>query len=82
MGCPDPEGSRTPLVMSVSKDGRNFDRHLILGSDEYVSKREGRAKGGQYGYPHTLVHDGYIYIIISRCKEAVQVIRISLSELE
>lgn len=81
VGCPDPEGSRTPLVMSVSKDGRNFDRHLILGSDEYVSKREGRAKGGQYGYPHTLVHDGYIYIIISRCKEAVQVIRISLSEL-
>lgn len=77
VGSPDPEprGERSPLVLSVSEDGATFDRHLILGDDKYERKRAGMHKGGQYGYPHTMVHDDRLYVIVSRRKEAVQVIR-------
>jgi hypothetical protein len=80
VGCPDPEpkGARRPLVLSVSGDGVRFDSHRILGDDEYQMNREGLHKGGQYGYPHTMVHDGSLYIIVSRRKEAVQILRTKL----
>ena len=83
VGSPDPEprGRRSPLVLSVSEDGESFDRHLILGDDEYEMKREGMHKGGQYGYPHTMVDDGWLYVIISRRKEAVEVIRTPIAKV-
>ncbi|MSU48066.1 MAG: hypothetical protein EXS37_03085 [Opitutus sp.] len=74
-------GSRIPLVLHLSRDGVNFDRHFILGDTPYQRLKEGGSKGGEYGYPHTLVHDGYLYTIVSRQKEAVQVLRVALSEL-
>jgi len=72
---------RTPLVLSLSRDGVRFDQHYILGDEHYVMRRPGAAKGGQYGYPHSLVHDGQLYVIISRHKEAIEVLRVALSEL-
>lgn len=74
-------GGRTPLVLSLSHDGIRFDRHVILGEGSYTQRRPGRWKGGEYGYPHTLVHDGFLYVIVSRQKEAVEVLRVALSEL-
>ena len=74
-------GNRTPLALLLSRDGVNFDRHFILGDTPYPMRKPGGAKAGQYGYPHTLVHDGYLYTIVSRQKEAVQVLRVALSEL-
>jgi len=76
------EEDRNPLVLSVSRDGVIFGQHYILADSIYDMKRAGRAKGGQYGYPHSLVHDGFLYVIVSRRKEAVEVMRINLSELE
>jgi len=83
VGCPDPEpkGARSPLVLSISEDGASFDRHLVLGDDEYLQKRPGLSKGGQYGYPHTMVHGEHLYVIVSRRKEAVQVLRTPLGAL-
>lgn len=72
---------RTPLVLSLSTDGVRFDRHFVLGEQHYESARTGRWKGGEYGYPHTLVHDGWLYVIVSRQKEAVQVLRVKLADL-
>ncbi len=43
--------------------------------------RAGTHKGGEYGYPHTLIHDQNFYVIVSRQKEAIQVLRLALSEL-
>ena len=80
--APEPGGARTPLVLSVSSDGVVFDRHWILGDDVYVRRQDGLNKGGQYGYPHTLVAGGHLFVIFSRMKEAVQVFRILLSELD
>jgi hypothetical protein len=44
-------------------------------------KKEGLWKGGQYGYPHTMIYDGYMYVIVSRQKEAIELIRFKLREL-
>ena len=79
----NPIGSgRTPLVLSLSRDGVVFDRHLVLGETPYPKRHAGAAKGGEYGYPHTLIHDGHLYVIISRQKEAVQVSRVALADLD
>jgi hypothetical protein len=72
---------RTPLVLSLGRDGIRFDQHLLLGDTHYTQRRPGAAKGGEYGYPHSIVHDGHLCVIISRQKEAVEVLRVALSEL-
>jgi predicted neuraminidase len=74
-------GGRTPLVLSLSTDGVTFARHAILGDQPYAQRRVGRAKGGEYGYPHTLVHAGHLYVVVSRQKEAVEVLRVALTDL-
>ncbi len=75
-------GGRTPLVLSLSRDGVKFDQHLILGETHYERRSAGQYKGGEYGYPHSLVHDGYLHVIVSRQKEAVEVLRVALSDLK
>lgn len=69
---------RTPLVLAVSRDGVSFDRNFILGETPYPMARPGRAKGGEYGYPNVLLHDGWLHVIVSRQKEAVEVLRMKL----
>lgn len=74
VGTPDPFGiRRCPLVLSLSYDGVLFDNHYIIASKVYEQKNEGRSKGGVYGYPHTLIHDGRMYVICSICKEDMAV---------
>ena len=75
-------GGRTPLALSLSRDGVKFDRHFILGDTHYEKRKPGEAKGGEYGYPHSIIHDGHLYVIVSRQKEAVEVLRVALSELK
>lgn len=72
---------RTPLALSLSRDGIHFNRHFILGDTKYPKRRPGTHKGGEYGYPHTLIHDGHLCVIVSRQKEAVEVLRVALSAL-
>lgn len=75
------EQGRNPLVLSLSDDGVTFGRHFIIADSSYQMKRPGKAKNGEYGYPHTLVRDGFLHVIVSRKKEAVEVLRIALEEL-
>lgn len=84
VGCPDPTPNyqRSPLVCSLSTDGISFDQHYILADQHYKQNAEGLYKGGEYGYPHTLLHDGALHVIISRQKEGVEVLRVQLSELK
>jgi hypothetical protein len=83
VGIPDTlhHYARTPLVLSTSKDGKYFDHSYLIADEPYTLKKEGLWKGGQYGYPHTLIDNGYLYIIISRQKEAIELIRLPLSQL-
>jgi hypothetical protein len=73
---------RIPLVLSLSRDGLRFDRHYVLGEKHYQRRFEGHAKGGEYGYPHSVIHEGRLYVIVSRQKEAVEVLSVALTELK
>jgi hypothetical protein len=42
----------------------------------------GRYKNGEYSYPQTFNHDGYFDVIVSRQKEAMEVLRVKLDELK
>ena len=75
------KSKRNPLDLFISSDGENFDKHYILRDEQYDMQFLGLHKGGSYGYPHTLIHDGYMYVIYSKQKEAIEVTRISLSDL-
>ncbi len=83
VGCPDPQPrwQRNPLILSLSQDGITFATHYILADEKYNIKYPGMHKGGDYGYPHTMVHDGYLYVIVSRQKEAVELLRVRLDEI-
>ena len=81
VGCPDPEGARNPLILSLSEDGVRFDHHFVITDQIYEQKKEGLHKGGEYGYPHTLIHEGFLYIIVSRCKEGMEIIRTPLDRV-
>jgi len=73
--------SRNPLVLSLSEDGEDFSEAYILRDESYDQQFEGRWKGGVYGYPHTLIHDGCLYIIYSKRKEAVEITRLPLANI-
>ena len=83
VGIPDTlkRSNRTPLILSLSKDGIHFDKHFTIADEPYTIKRDGLWKEGEYGYPHTIIYEGYMYVIISRMKESVEVIRFSLDQL-
>lgn len=86
VGCPDPEprGQRSPLILSLSDNGNQFDRHFILADARtpYEQASKGLHKGGDYGYPQTLVHAGALHVIVSRKKEGIEVLRLPLAALE
>lgn len=72
----------TRWVLALSEDGYNFDKTFILSDDRYTQQYKGRWKGGDYGYPYAMVHDGYIYVIVSRRKERIEIIRIEIDALQ
>ena len=84
VGTPDPHGRqivRSPLVLSISRDGADFDTSYILADSPYEMQRDGFRKPGQYGYPHTLIREGFLHVIVSRRKEAIEVLRVDIAAL-
>ncbi|MHB1485855.1 MAG: exo-alpha-sialidase [Saccharofermentanales bacterium] len=83
VGNPDPlpPGTRNPLVISLSVDGQTFGKHYILKDEAYAKRFEGLYKGGTYGYPHSMIHQGYLYVIYSLMKESIAVSRIKIDDL-
>jgi len=83
VGIPDTlhHYKRSPLVLALSDDGKSFNKQYIIAGDLYKLKKEGLWKGGQYGYPDTIIWNGYMYVIISRQKEAIELIRFKLNQL-
>jgi len=82
VGCPSPEPRwlRSPLVLSLSRDGVHFTKHYIIADEPYKMKYPAHYKGGEYGYPSTLVRDGYLYVVVSRQKEAIEAIGVALPQ--
>jgi hypothetical protein len=76
----NPLAKRTPLVLSLSRDGMQFNWHFILAEGHHEMGR-GSDEFGYPAYPHSIVHDGHLYVIVSRGKNKIEVLRVALSEL-
>lgn len=72
---------RLPLNICVSEDGEQFNRNYILRDEPYQVKKEGLYKDVVYGYPHTLIKDGYMYVIYSKGKETIEVSKFDINQL-
>ena len=85
VGCPDTSPpdvyDRPRLVLSLSEDGVKFDQSYILADKSYSQGYEGLHKAGVYGYSHTMIHDGWLYVIFSIQKERVAVLRIPCEDI-
>lgn len=81
IGNPVPKSGRVPLVLSLSQDGITFDKHFILADRRVSQKYPGYAKGGMYGYPHSVLHEGFLYVICSIWKEDIAIFKIDVSAL-
>jgi hypothetical protein len=76
----NPLWHRTPLVLSLSRDGVHFDQHFILAESRGGVTRNSEAWANP-AYPHSIVHDGFLYVIVSRGKSKIEVLRVALSQL-
>jgi hypothetical protein len=80
---------RNPLCLSTSDDGITFTRMARLPIPDEPRKggagarsRNGSAKPDSLQYPHAIEHDGQLFIAYSRKKQAIEVVKISLDEVD
>ena len=78
-----PSGNKTsaPLAVTLSKDGRNFDRAFVLrtGGAALPSLRyPGKYKRPGYHYPKSVVWNGALYVSYATNKEDAQLTRVRL----
>jgi len=78
---PVPGSDRLPLSICISEDGENFDKQYIIRDEPYEKKFKGLYKTGAYGYPHSLIHDGNMYVIYSKGKETIEVSKFAIDQL-
>ncbi len=69
------------LAISLSRDGLEFDRSVVIRFVPPELRYEGKAKSIGYAYPHSVVVGKYLWVIYSVNKEDIEVARISLAEL-
>ena len=82
LSCPKPRSARTPLILAVSEDGINFDRHFVLGDEPGTKARiPGRWKYGRYGYASYHIRGDQMYVIYSINKEDIALCKFKLKEL-
>ncbi|HUA65813.1 MAG TPA: exo-alpha-sialidase, partial [Alphaproteobacteria bacterium] len=77
----NPLSHRTPLVLSLSKDGVHFDQHYIL-AEAHRNLHKDNDEYGYPAYPGCMVHEGYLYVIVSRDKNKIEAMRVALSDLK
>jgi hypothetical protein len=75
-------GGRMLLGISLSYDGLNYDRAAMLRFPAPTQRYQGRAKAIGYQYPNSVVVGDDLWIMYSVNKEDIELMRISLSELQ
>jgi len=80
---------RDPLCLSVSADGMVFQQMYRLpiparleGVDWVDGSRHGTTRYESVQYPHLIEHAGAIYVAYSRRKQTVEVVRVTLDEVD
>jgi hypothetical protein len=76
--------ARNPLCLATSDDGVTFSRmaQLPIPATKEGGEFDAEHKSGSVQYPHVIEHDGYVLVIYSRKKTAIEVIKVSLDEIE
>ena len=84
VNAPNSDRSRLPLAVTLSRDGRLFDRsHLLRGQADLQTLRfEGHYKRPGYHYPKSVVWGDHLYVAYATNKEDVQVTRVPLRSLQ
>ncbi|NGM62377.1 glycosyl hydrolase family 32 [Sphingobacterium sp. SGG-5] len=82
IGTPDSLTNRVPLVLALSDDGFLFDKTYIIAKDYYPIRHKGKWKNGQFGYPYSIIVDSSLYVVVTREKEKLELIKIDLEQLK
>ncbi|MBZ2185479.1 MAG: exo-alpha-sialidase [Bryobacter sp.] len=79
---PSPTG-RDPLAISFSRDGWTFERPAALRLHAPTQRHPGRAKSTfSFQYPHTLEHNGSLWVIYSTNKEDIEISEYKLADFQ
>jgi hypothetical protein len=83
VNCPSGSRERCPLAVTLSRDGRVFDRSFLLrgAGDLQPLRFPGKYKRPGFHYPKSFVAGGYLYVICATNKEDVELTRVPLSAL-
>lgn len=71
--------TRYPLVLTLSKGGKVFDRAYLIragGVDMQPQRFEGKYKRAGFSYPKSAVIDDYLYVAYATNKEDIEITRI------
>jgi len=82
---PSRSKSREPLTVTLSKDGRKFDRAFLLregGEKLEGPKYEGKYKRRGFSYPKSFVAGEYLYVAYAENKEDIKITRVPLPSLD
>lgn len=84
VNAPNAGKVRIPLAVTVSADGKVFDRsYLSRGAADLQPLRyEGQYKRHGYHYPKSTVWNGFLYVAYATNKEDVELTRVPLPSLE
>nr|WP_321451768.1 exo-alpha-sialidase [uncultured Carboxylicivirga sp.] len=83
VGNPLNNKSRMPLVVTLSRDGRFFDKAFVLrtANDCPVMNYDGKYKRQGYHYPKSMVADGFLYTSYTTNKERVEYTKVPFQRL-
>lgn len=83
VNAPRGDRVRIPLAITLSRDGRTFDRAFVLRGETDLQPRrhEGLYKRAGYHYPKSVIWGGHLYVAYATNKEDVELTRIPLSHL-
>ena len=78
---PADEGRRIPITVTLSDNGRHFDRAFLLRAEPQERRFEGAYKDPGYSYPGAVVWGDHLYVTYATNKEDIEVTRIPLRVL-
>jgi hypothetical protein len=82
VNAPNAGKQRSPLVLTLSKDGKLFDRAYVLRAGPPPPPRAGGLyKRAGYHYPKSVVWNGALWVGYAEAKEAVVVVRVPVTGL-
>ncbi len=83
VNAPNDDKVRIPLAITLSSDGRNFDRAFLLrgSADLQPLRYAGQYKRPGYHYPKSVVWKDHLYVAYATNKEDVELTRIPLTSL-